>query len=152
MLTPIWSRLVQNSPKTQHFISFHLLQGMVEPGENVSVTLKREFTEEAMNALEVSEEEKDKIEHNVQDLFSKGTEVRIHYNTTVIDTDEMVAICRHHFQMHFVDWKLLSVYWHGLLGAVSIRKTVLPGMAIPMLKIRRPSGRLIFNMEIAIRR
>ena len=38
------------------------------------------------------------------------------------------------------------------LGAVSIRKTVLPGMAIPMLKIRRPNGHLIFNMEIAIRR
>ena len=37
-------------------------------------------------------------------------------------------------------------------GAVSIRKTVLQGMAIPMLKIRRPNGRLIFNMEIAIRR
>ena len=37
-------------------------------------------------------------------------------------------------------------------GAVSIRKTVLPGMATPMLKIRRPNGRLIFNMEIAIRR
>ena len=36
-------------------------------------------------------------------------------------------------------------------GAFSIRKTVLPGMAIPMLKIRRPNGRLIFNMEIAIR-
>ena len=33
---------------------------------------------------------------------------------------------------------------------VSIRKTVLPGMAIPMLKIRRPLGRLIFNMGIAI--
>ena len=39
-----------------------------------------------------------------------------------------------------------------LQGAVSIRKTVLPGMAIPMLKIRRPNDRLIFNMEIAIRR
>ena len=39
-----------------------------------------------------------------------------------------------------------------VLGAVSIRKTVLPGMAIPMLKIRRPNGRLIFNMENAIRR
>ena len=38
------------------------------------------------------------------------------------------------------------------LGAVSIRKTVLPGMAIPMLKIRRPNGRLIFNMEITIHR
>ena len=37
-------------------------------------------------------------------------------------------------------------------GAISIRKTVLPGMAIPMLKIRRPNGRLIFNMENAIRR
>ena len=37
-------------------------------------------------------------------------------------------------------------------GAVSIRKTVLPGMAIAMLKIRRPNGRLIFNMKIAIRR
>ena len=37
-------------------------------------------------------------------------------------------------------------------GGVLIRKTVLPGMAIAMLKIRRPNGRLIFNMEIAIRR
>ena len=37
-------------------------------------------------------------------------------------------------------------------GAVSIRKTVLPGMAIPMLKIRRPNGRLIFNIGIAIPR
>ena len=45
-------------------------------------------------------------------------------------------------------------YWTYTLdqGAVSIRETVLPGMAIPMLKIRRPNGRLIFNMEIAIRR
>ena len=40
----------------------------------------------------------------------------------------------------------------GYQGAVSIRKTVLPGMAIPMLKIRRPNGRLIFNMEITIRK
>ena len=38
----------------------------------------------------------------------------------------------------------------GNLGAVSIRKTVLLGMAIPMLKIRRPTGRLIFNMGIPI--
>ena len=45
-----------------------------------------------------------------------------------------------------------SVYGYGYQGAVSIRKTVLPGMAIPMLKIRRPNGRLIFNMENAIRR
>ena len=47
---------------------------------------------------------------------------------------------------------LVRIFPSGMLGAVSIRKTVLPGMAIPMLKIRRPNGRLIFNMEIAIRR
>ena len=35
-------------------------------------------------------------------------------------------------------------------GAVSIRKTVLLGMVIPMLKIRRPTDRLIFNMGIPI--
>ena len=54
-------------------------------------------------------------------------------------------------------WKVIYFYNlvqvpAGDMGAVSIRKTVLPGMAIPMLKIRRPNGRLIFNMEIAIRR
>ena len=43
-----------------------------------------------------------------------------------------------------------TIYPSNVLGAVSIRKTVLPGMAIPMLKIRRPVGRLIFNMGIAI--
>ena len=46
----------------------------------------------------------------------------------------------------------LSRFNEANIMAVSIRKTVLPGMAIPMLKIRRPNGRLIFNMEIAIRR
>ena len=44
------------------------------------------------------------------------------------------------------------IYVSRKLGAVSIRKTVLPGMKIPMVKIRRPNGRLIFNMEITIRR
>ena len=47
---------------------------------------------------------------------------------------------------------LWDVIIYNYQGAVSIRKTILPGMAIPMLKIRRPNGRLIFNMEIAIRR
>ena len=46
----------------------------------------------------------------------------------------------------------IQILQYRAQGVVSIRKTVLPGMAIPMLKIRRPNGRLIFNMEIAIRR
>ena len=45
-----------------------------------------------------------------------------------------------------------SLEFSSYQGAVSIRKMVLPGMAIPMLKIRRPNGRLIFNMEITLRR
>ena len=49
-------------------------------------------------------------------------------------------------------WGIVMYICVSDLGAVSIRKTVLPGVAIPMLKIRRPNGRLIFNMEIAIRR
>ena len=51
-----------------------------------------------------------------------------------------------------MNYDLTSDEYSNLQAAVSIRKTVLPGMAIPMLKIRRPNGRLIFNMEIAIRR
>ena len=53
--------------------------------------------------------------------------------------------------MLIMRWSYLQINEYDQ-GAVSIRKTVLPGMAIPMLKIRRPNGRLIFNMEIAIRR
>ena len=53
---------------------------------------------------------------------------------------------------HWIGIKPLSEPMSVDQGAVSIRKTVLPGMAIPMLKIRRPNGSLIFNMEIAIRR
>ena len=48
-----------------------------------------------------------------------------------------------------VKWNMTLIHF-GSQGAVSIRKTVLLGMAIPMLKIRRPTGRLIFNMGIPI--
>jgi hypothetical protein len=51
---------------------------MVDPGEysNISVTLKREFMEEATNSTEQTEEEKKKIDDHLKKLFSKGTEVR----------------------------------------------------------------------------
>ena len=50
---------------------------MVDAGENVSVTLKREFSEEALNTLEATPEEKKRIETSIADLFSKGTEVKL---------------------------------------------------------------------------
>ena len=60
--------------------------------------------------------------------------------------------CKSIANMNVTEQFIYIMSYEGPLGAVSIRKTVLPGMAIPMSKIRRPNGRLIFNMEIAIRR
>ena len=67
-------------------------------------------------------------------------------------TQEIIKVS---FDMYYRVASCGTIYMYMIVssqGAVSIRKTVFPGMAIPMLKIRRPSGRLIFNMEIAIRR
>lgn len=51
---------------------------MVNAGESVSQTLKREFSEEAMNSLEVeSEEQLKKIKTQVQALFRGGSEVNL---------------------------------------------------------------------------
>ena len=52
-----------------------LYQGMVEPGDTVSATLKKEFGEEAMNSLEATPEEKRKIEEQINELFSHGERV-----------------------------------------------------------------------------
>ena len=48
---------------------------MVEPGDTVSITLKKEFGEEAMNSLEASLEEKKQIEKQITELFSHGEKV-----------------------------------------------------------------------------
>ena len=48
---------------------------MVEPGDTVSATLKKEFGEEAMNSLEATPEEKRKIEEQINELFSHGEKV-----------------------------------------------------------------------------
>ena len=49
----------------------------MDPGEAVSVTLKREFGEEAMNTLEANPDEKEEIEEAIRDLFDHGQEVSI---------------------------------------------------------------------------
>ena len=50
---------------------------MVDAGENLSVTLKREFGEEALNTLEVSESQRDLIKDQIDKIFTKGIEVSI---------------------------------------------------------------------------
>ena len=52
----------------------------------------------------------------------------------------------------FVAILVCGRFGSGRFGLWPLWPVTLPGMAIPMLKIRRPNGRLIFNMEIAIRR
>ena len=41
--------------------------GMVDAGDTVSATLKKEFGEEAMNSLEATEEEKKRIEQQISE-------------------------------------------------------------------------------------
>lgn len=48
------------------------LQGMVDAGEVVSVTLKREFGEEALNSLMATDDEKRQIRQSISDLFDRG--------------------------------------------------------------------------------
>uniref|UniRef100_H0X0Z7 ADP-ribose pyrophosphatase, mitochondrial n=1 Tax=Otolemur garnettii TaxID=30611 RepID=H0X0Z7_OTOGA len=45
--------------------------GMVDPGEKISATLKREFGEEALNSLQKSSAEKREIEEQLHKLFSQ---------------------------------------------------------------------------------
>ncbi|XP_054680525.1 ADP-ribose pyrophosphatase, mitochondrial isoform X2 [Grus americana] len=45
--------------------------GMVDPGEKISTTLKREFEEEALNSLQKSPEEKAELEKQLHKLFSQ---------------------------------------------------------------------------------
>ena len=48
---------------------------MVNPGEHVSITLKREFGEEAMNSMELTEQETVTMTRQISDLFATGNEV-----------------------------------------------------------------------------
>ena len=48
---------------------------MVDAGEVVTMTLRREFGEEALNSLEATDQEKRHIEASINELFSRGQEV-----------------------------------------------------------------------------
>lgn len=48
---------------------------MVDPGEQVSVTLRREFMEEALDSTQATGAEVQKMEAMVREFFSSGVEV-----------------------------------------------------------------------------
>ncbi|XP_077976552.1 ADP-ribose pyrophosphatase, mitochondrial-like isoform X2 [Styela clava] len=61
--------------------------GMVDAGEKVSLTLKREFGEEALNSLKYSEKDKKALEKSFSNLFSKGHEIYSGYVDDPRNTD-----------------------------------------------------------------
>nr|CAH7760314.1 unnamed protein product [Callosobruchus chinensis] len=73
--------------------------GMVDSGEQVSETLRREFLEEAMNSLETSKEEAEKDHEMIREFFSSGDTVYKGYVDDPRNTDnawmETVAVNFH---------------------------------------------------------
>ena len=52
---------------------------MVDPGEKVSTTLRREFSEEALNSLSLTENEKEKLQESISNVFNKKVLVKVSY-------------------------------------------------------------------------
>ncbi len=63
---------------------------MVDPGEVITETLKREFAEEALNALELDEDQKRVIQEAVEQIFQNGIEV-FHLNNYSIILNIRIA-------------------------------------------------------------
>lgn len=57
---------------------------MVDPGEAISETLKREFSEEAMGSLDTSDIPVDEIRARVNEEFKSGKEVWFLYIFSVV--------------------------------------------------------------------
>mmetsp|Transcript_25294 Transcript_25294/g.66145 ORF Transcript_25294/g.66145 Transcript_25294/m.66145 type:complete len:757 (+) Transcript_25294:91-2361(+) len=73
-------KVIRNGEKVLEFVAIKrrdggewaLPGGMVDPGESVSVTLKREFGEEALNSFELEEKQRLSLKHQLDELFSTG--------------------------------------------------------------------------------
>ncbi len=61
--------------------------GMVEAGDTVSLTLRKEFGEEALNSLEASPEEQAEIASNLDKLFANGSQIYRGYVDDFRNTD-----------------------------------------------------------------
>mmetsp|Transcript_36285 Transcript_36285/g.95066 ORF Transcript_36285/g.95066 Transcript_36285/m.95066 type:complete len:318 (+) Transcript_36285:195-1148(+) len=61
--------------------------GMVDPGENVSLTLKREFGEETMATMEMEPVERDRLMAELDSVFKRGVLVYSGYVDDIRNTD-----------------------------------------------------------------
>jgi len=73
--------------------------GMIDPNETVSITLMREFMEEALNFLEIDDTGKKVLQNSIKEFFTKGDEIYKGYVDDPRNTDnawmETVAINFH---------------------------------------------------------
>lgn len=80
--------------------------GMVDPGEKVSETLKREFMEEAFNSLETPAEQRRVDEAMISEFFAGGVDIYKGYVDDPRNTDnawmETVAVNFHDEDGHHV--------------------------------------------------
>lgn len=61
--------------------------GMVDPGESVTVTLKREFGEESLNSLELPENQKKVLATQLGKMFKNGVPLYLGYSDDLRNTD-----------------------------------------------------------------
>lgn len=84
--------------------------GMVEPGDSVSTTLKKEFGEEALNFMEKDKKQQAEIKKQVDALFKKGNVIYKGYVDDPRNTDnswmETVAVNYHDHKNTFHKFKL----------------------------------------------
>lgn len=86
-------------PNACHCRQCVLILGMVDPGEHVSETLRREFMEEALDSGALGSKDKFRIEDKLKDFFSTGKEIYKGYVDDPRNTDnawmETVAFLFH---------------------------------------------------------
>lgn len=105
--------------------------GMVDPGDNVSATMKKEFGEEAMNSLQASDKEKEHIHSCIDATFGNPLDVYKGYVDDPRNTDnawmETVA-CNFHddtgdgvgrFTLHAGD-DAVGVKWTDIHGRLKL--------------------------------
>lgn len=105
--------------------------GMVDAGEVINMTIRREFGEEALNSIEASPEEKRAIEKHINDLFASGAEIYRGYVDDPRNTDnawmETIAMNFHddhgdsvaNFKLHAGD-DAMGVQWMDLDSSMKL--------------------------------
>ena len=89
---------------------------MVDPGENVSATLKREFGEESLGALDMPAEKRAEVEKKLDQLFKGGEEVRV-FDSDCFSSGEIVSLFHRDtiFVIVLALWNEHSYVWRLIL-------------------------------------